>query len=388
VPSFADLGVPADLVAALALRSITDPTPVQTATLPDLLVGRDVCGKAPTGSGKTLAFGVPLVARLGKGRPGQPRALVLAPTRELAQQIRAELEPLARERKRFVVTIHGGVSYDPQRRALRRGVDLLVACPGRLLDLVDSGAIKLDRVDLVVVDEADRMADLGFLPDVQRILELCANRSQTVLFSATLDGDVDVLVRSHLKDPAVHDVSPAEVAIATTARHLFWRAEHHQRVSLCAEALAKASPAIVFCRTQAGVDQVAAELAQRGVRTTAAHGGLTQRQRERALQALKRGQADVLVATDVAARGIHVDGIACVIHFDPPDDAKAYVHRSGRTARAGASGVVVSFVHRKGIGASRRMQRELSLPGTVGLPDPSELVPPAEPVVDLELATA
>jgi superfamily II DNA/RNA helicase len=374
VSSFADLGVPADLVAALALRSITEPTPVQEATLPDLLVGRDVCGKAPTGSGKTLAFGVPLVARLGRGRPGQPRALVLAPTRELAQQIRRELEPLAKERRRWVVAVHGGVSYDPQRRALRRGVDLLVACPGRLLDLVESGAVRLDRVDVVVVDEADRMADLGFLPDVQRILELCTARSQTVLFSATLDGDVDVLVRAHQSDPAVHDVTPPEAPIATSARHLFWRAEHHQKISLCAEAVAQASPAIVFCRTQAGVDRVAAELVGRGVRAVAAHGGLTQRARERALDALRQGRAAVLVATDVAARGIHVDGIACVIHFDPPDDAKAYVHRSGRTARAGAGGVVVSFVPRSGIGASRRMQRELALPGRVDLPDPSELV--------------
>ncbi len=314
------------------------------------------------------------MARLGRGRPGQPRALVLAPTRELAQQIRLELEPLAKERKRFVVTVHGGVSYDPQRRALRRGVDLLVACPGRLLDLVDSGTVRLDRVDVVVVDEADRMADLGFLPDVQRILERCTGRSQTVMFSATLDGDVDVLVRTHQRDPAVHDVTPPEVPIATSAKHVFWRAEHHQRVSLCVEALAQASPAIVFCRTQAGVDRVAEELVGRGLRAVAAHGGLSQRQRERALQALKDGRADVLVATDVAARGIHVDGIACVIHFDPPDDAKAYVHRSGRTARAGAGGVVVSFVHRKGIGASRRMQRELALPGRVDLPDPSELV--------------
>jgi superfamily II DNA/RNA helicase len=371
--SFADLGVPADLVTALAHRSITEPTPVQAAALPDLLAGRDVCGRAPTGSGKTLAFGLPVVSRLGKGRPGQPRALVLAPTRELAQQIRQELEPLARLRGRFVVTVHGGVSYEPQRRALRRGVDLLVACPGRLLDLVDSGTVRLDRVDVVVIDEADRLADLGFMPDVQRILELCTGRRQTVLFSATLDGDVDGLVRNHQSDPVVHDVTPPEAPIATSARHLFWRTEHHQRVALCAEAVAQASPAIVFCRTQAGVDRVAEELRQRGLRVAAAHGGLSQRQRERALQALRRGQADVLVATDVAARGIHVDGIACVIHFDPPDDAKAYVHRSGRTARAGAGGVVVSFVPRNGIGASRRMQRELALPGHVGRPDPRSL---------------
>lgn len=358
--SFTDLGVPADLAAVLATRGITAPFPVQSLTIPDLLAGRDVCGSAPTGSGKTIAFGVPLVDRVEKSGPKRPRALVLAPTRELAAQIQRELAPLAEVRARLVYAIYGGVGYEPQRRALRRGVDILVACPGRLEDLIDQRVVDLSRVDIVVVDEADRMADMGFLPAVRRILDATATNRQTILYSATLDGDVAVLTRAYQRDAVRHEV-PGPEQDAMDAEHRFETVDQSGRLARAAEVIHAEGPTIVFCRTRHGADKLAKKLGAQGVAAAPIHGGLSQNQRDRALAAFTRGSVRALVATDVAARGIHVDDVACVLHYDPPTDAKTYIHRSGRTARKGASGVVVSFVGRDQARASRQLQRELGI---------------------------
>jgi superfamily II DNA/RNA helicase len=366
-PSFSDLGVPADLVDALDRRGISAPFEVQAATIPDILAGRDVCGRAPTGSGKTLAFGIPLLARIGKAAPKKPRALVLAPTRELAAQIQRELEPLARARGRSVYAVYGGVGYDPQRRALRKGVDVLVACPGRLYDLVEQNAVRLDSVSTVVVDEADRMADMGFLPQVRKLLDETNEDRQTVLFSATLDGAVAVLTREYQNNPTRHEVGAAEPDI-TLADHRFWKVEPGDRVERTADIITESGPTIVFCRTRHGVDRVVQTLAKNGVRAAGIHGGRSQNQRDRALKSFTDGQVAALVATDVAARGIHVDDVACVVHFDLPADAKDYQHRSGRTARAGASGIVVSLVARHQVRDARKLQRAAGIDGEVEQP--------------------
>lgn len=356
--SFLDLGVPEDLCSALAERGITTPFPIQSAAIPDLLAGRDVCGRAPTGSGKTIAFGAPLVSRVRKAAPKLPRALILAPTRELAAQIQEELKPLAARRGRRVLAIYGGVGYQPQRQALRKGVDILVACPGRLEDLVGQDALRLSEVDIVVIDEADRMADMGFLPAVRRIVKATAASRQTVLFSATLDGDVAVLTRDCQKDPVRHSVEN-DSDRAGTAEHRFETVPPHARVQRLAEVVGEAGSTIVFCRTRHGADKVAKRLGHEGVRAVAIHGGRSQNQRSRALANFTKGSALVLVATDVAARGIHVDDVACVVHFDLPADAKTYLHRSGRTARKGASGLVVSLVTPHQVGDRRKLEHEL-----------------------------
>ncbi|MGA3148558.1 MAG: DEAD/DEAH box helicase, partial [Acidimicrobiales bacterium] len=369
-PSFASLGVPSDIVAALSRKSITEPFPIQSATIPDALAGRDVCGKAPTGSGKTLAFGIGAVGRLaGKpSRPKHPRVLVLTPTRELAAQVATELRALATPRSLRVDSFYGGVGYGPQLKALSRGVDVAVACPGRLGDLIERGSIHLDAVEIVVIDEADRMADMGFLPDVRRILDLTPADRQTLLFSATLDGDIDVLVRRYQHDPSRHELE-ADEDDTSAAVHLFWKVASGDRVARAAEVTSASGPTIVFCRTKHSTDRIARQLEQHGVRAAAIHGDRSQKQRERALDSFIRGAVDALVATDVAARGIHVDGVNAVVHFDPPTDAKDYVHRSGRTARAGATGVVVSLVTPDKVGAVRRIQRDLDMPGGTTTPD-------------------
>jgi len=363
VSSFTDLGVPADLVAVLAHAGITEPFPVQALTITDLLAGRDVCGSAPTGSGKTIAFGIPLVERVGRSKPKRPRALILAPTRELAAQIQRELAPLGNVRDRTVFTVYGGVGYEPQRRALRRGVDILVACPGRLEDLIAQRVVDLSLVEIVVIDEADRMADMGFLPAVRRILDGTAKERQTILFSATLDGDVGVITRSYQRDAVRHEV-PGQESNALDAEHRFETVQTGDRLSRAAEVIGAEGPTIVFCRTRHGADKIAKKLGAAGVPAAPIHGGLSQGQRDRALASFTRGSVHALVATDVAARGIHVDDVACVRHFEPPTDAKTYVHRSGRTARKGASGVVVSFVAADQLRDSRKMQRELGIGDT------------------------
>jgi superfamily II DNA/RNA helicase len=319
-----------------------------------------VCGKAPTGSGKTLAFGLPLVARVAPARPRRPRALVLAPTRELAAQIQKELEPLATARDKRVCTVYGGVGYEKQKKALRRGVEILVACPGRLRDLINQHAVRLDAVDVVVIDEADRMADMGFLPEVRRILDETSPERQTVLFSATLDGDVAVLQRSYQREDAV----TYEIAGAgddADIEHHFEELEGTERVTRAAEIVRTHGSTIVFTRTRNGADRLAKRLKTAGIDAAAIHGGLSQSKRDRALAGFKHDTVEALIATDVAARGIHVDAVACVVHFDPPADAKTYVHRSGRTARAGATGTVVSFVARDQRAASRKLRKELGL---------------------------
>jgi superfamily II DNA/RNA helicase len=376
--SFQDLGVPADLVDALAARGIRAPFEVQAATIPDLIAGRDVSGRAPTGSGKTLAFGIPLVARIGKAAPKKPKALVLAPTRELAAQIQRELEPLARARGRTVYAVYGGVGYDPQRRALRKGVDILVACPGRLFDLVEQRAVRLDAVTAVVIDEADRMADMGFLPQVRKLLDLTSSARQTVLFSATLDGAVGVLTREYQHDPVRHEVGAVEPDM-TLAEHRFWNVEPADRVERTADLVNRHGPTIVFCRTRHGVDRVVKHLGRQDVRAAAIHGGRSQAQRDRALRAFTDGQVSALVATDVAARGIHVDDVACVVHFDLPADSKDYVHRSGRTARAGASGVVVSLVAKHQSRDVRRLQRAAGVRADVVPPPAAAIGVPRSP---------
>ncbi len=370
MPTFHDIGVPADLAAALRRRSITEPFPVQAATIADALAGLDVCGKAPTGSGKTLAFGIPLVVRVPTARPRRPRALVLAPTRELAAQIHKELEPLAAVREKRVCTVYGGVGYEKQKKALRRGIEILVACPGRLRDLMDQNAVRLDSVEIVVIDEADRMADMGFLPEVRRILDETSPQRQTLLFSATLDGDVAVLQRKYQRDDAVtYEVEDADDA--ADIEHHFEELAANERVTRTAEIVRSHGSTIVFTRTRHGAERLTKQLNTAGVDAAAIHGGLSQSQRDRALAGFKLDKVQALIATDVAARGIHVDAVACVLHFDPPADAKTYVHRSGRTGRAGATGKVVSFVAPDQRASSRTLRRDLGMASGAHQPDPS-----------------
>ncbi|MEZ5142880.1 MAG: DEAD/DEAH box helicase [Acidimicrobiales bacterium] len=299
--SFADLDVPDRIVAALAARGITTPFPIQVATLPDALGGRDVCGRAPTGSGKTIAFGIPLVLAAASARPGRPRGLVLVPTRELAAQVATELELLAGRRGPRVQTFYGGVGFGPQLRALHHGVDIAVACPGRLADLIGQGAIDLGDVEVVVIDEADRMADMGFLPEVRRLLDRCPEDRQTLLFSATLDGDVDVLATRYQRDPVRHE--PPHTEGHDGADHRWWRVERAERIATTAALVDRVGPTIVFCRTRHGADRVARQLTAAGVSAAAIHGGRSQAQRDRALRAFHRGEVAALAATDVAARG-------------------------------------------------------------------------------------
>ena len=371
--TFADLGLPDALVQALAKTNITEPFPVQEVTIPDALAGRDVSGKAPTGSGKTLAFGLPLLARVDQAVAFRPRALILAPTRELAEQIKKELAPLAKATRRFVLAVYGGVGYGGQKNALRKGVDVLVATPGRLEDLMQQKSVDLRDVDIVVVDEADRMADMGFLPAVRRILDRTSSDRQTLLFSATLDGDIAVLSRDYQHDPVRHEAGTVDPE-TIDARHHFWLVQRHDRVTHTAEIVEKTGSSIVFTRTRHGADRLAKQLSKLGVGAVAMHGGRNQNQRNRALKEFSSGRAQALIATDVAARGIHIDAVAAVVHFDPPADHKDYLHRSGRTARAGATGTVVSLVagdQRRGV---QRMQQDLKLEAPIEKPRLDDLL--------------
>ena len=358
--TFAQLGLPKPIVRSLAERNIHEPFPIQAATIPDALNDRDVCGKAPTGSGKTLAFGLPLLATIDKAARHRPSALILAPTRELAEQIRVELMPSAKAMGRFVAAIYGGVGYGGQKAALRRGVDVLVATPGRLEDLLDQGVVELGDVETVVIDEADRMADMGFLPAVRRILDQTPDDRQTLLFSATLDGDIGVLVRDYQHNPVRHEAESVETD-ALDARHHFWLVRHEDRVQHAADIVDAAGRSIIFTRTRRGADRLARQLERSGVKAVAMHGGRSQNQRQRALKSFAAGRTPALVATDVAARGIHIDAVESVIHFDLPADHKDYLHRSGRTARAGASGIVVSLVTGGQQRDASRMQRQIGL---------------------------
>ena len=345
-PDFASLGLPTQVVDALARQGITTPFEIQRATVPDALAGRDVLGRGQTGSGKTLAFGLPVIARLAdrnRARPLHPRALVLVPTRELAMQVNDALVPIGKAVGIFLKTAVGGVPYDRQIDALRRGVEIVVATPGRLGDLIARGVCRLDDVEVTVLDEADQMADMGFLPEVTELLAKTPADAQRLLFSATLDNDVDSLVKRFMTDPVTHSTAPATAAVSTMDHHMLL-IPPHDKFAVTASIAAREGRTMVFARTQLGVDRLVEQLTAVGVRAGGLHGGKTQRMRTKTLAEFREGRMNVLVATDVAARGIHVDGVTLVLHVDPPKDPKDYLHRAGRTARAGESGAVATLV--------------------------------------------
>ena len=357
--SFSSLGVPARLVAVLADLGIETPTPIQTATLPDALAGRDVLGRGRTGSGKTYAFLLPLVARLSgqrRSRPNAPRALILAPTRELVGQIEAALVPLAAAAGLTSCTIFGGVGQNPQVSALRRGVDIVVACPGRLEDLIGQGHCSLADVEVTVLDEADHMADLGFLPGVRRLLARTPSGGQRLLFSATLDRAVEGLERQFLTNPVRHEADSAAAPIEEIAHHVL-HVEREFRLPVLVDLASAPGRTMVFTRTKHGAKALSRQLNRSGVPAVELHGNLAQNARTRNMLAFHSGEAQVLVATDIAARGIHVDDVTLVIHADPPTEHKAYLHRSGRTARAGNTGTVVTLMTSDQVGDVRALTR-------------------------------
>jgi superfamily II DNA/RNA helicase len=385
--TFADLGVPASSVRALAAQGIDRPFPIQVATLPDTLAGRDVLGRGRTGSGKTLAFGLPLVARLqgGARRSRQARGLVLVPTRELANQVLAVVEPLARGAGLTSTVVFGGVGQGPQVKALSRGVDILIACPGRLEDLIGQGFCDLSGVEITVLDEADHMADLGFLPGVKRILDRTPRDGQRLLFSATLDNGVDVLVKRYLNNPTTHSVDPAVAPVSTMTHHVF-SVTAADKPTVVHELASGQERSLLFMRTKHTAKRLAKQLTAAGIPAVELHGNLSQNARERNLAAFTDGSTRVLVATDIAARGIHVDDVALVVHVDPPNEHKAYLHRSGRTARAGAGGTVVTLALPDQERDVRTLARQAGIkPTTVTVRPGSEeiarLVGPAAPKV-------
>ncbi|MCZ2108656.1 MAG: DEAD/DEAH box helicase [Dehalococcoidia bacterium] len=356
-PSFADLGVASDLAAVLTKRGVTSPFAIQVLTIPDALAGRDVCGKAKTGSGKTLAFGLPVVERTEKGRRRRPRALILVPTRELALQVAESIGPLANARGLSLEAVYGGVPILRQVKALHMGCEIVVATPGRLNDLLERKEIQLTDLKLVVIDEADQMADMGFLPQVEQILSQAPGGHQTLLFSATLDGAIGELVARYQHDPVRHEVESPNQTVETVEQR-FIGVEPDEKVATTAAICENAGRTIVFVRTKHGADRLAHQLNRRGLNAAPIHGDLNQNRRERTLRAFASGQSPVLVATNVAARGIHVDGVELVLHYDIPEDTKTYLHRSGRTARAGESGLVVTLVSPEQSRDMTRMQRE------------------------------
>jgi superfamily II DNA/RNA helicase len=345
--TFADLGLPSVLVDELASQGILAPFPIQQATIADALSGRDTLGRGRTGSGKTLAFCLPMLTRLHESNKPRdrfrPRAVILVPTRELANQVRDVLVPLADALGMRTATVYGGVSYTGQINAMRNGVDIVVACPGRFIDLMESGQIELDAVECTILDEADHMAELGFLEHVTRILEKTPREGQRLLFSATLDRGIDKLVRKFLQNPVTHEVESTEENEAQMT-HYFFQVTQGNRFDIIADLCAAPGRALVFTRTKHGARKLAAALVENGIPAVELHGDLSQAVRARNLAALSAGKVDTLVATDIAARGIHVDDIALVIHADPPEEHKAFLHRSGRTARAGAEGTVITMV--------------------------------------------
>ncbi|WP_209307518.1 DEAD/DEAH box helicase [Geodermatophilus sp. DF01-2] len=388
--TFADLGVPAPLVEVLAAGGITAPFPIQVATLPDTLAGRDVLGRGRTGSGKTLAFSLPLAARLAasdsRRQPKRPRALVLVPTRELANQVLAVVDPLARALGMRATTVFGGVGQNPQVQALAAGIDVLIACPGRLEDLIGQGHCDLSAVEITVLDEADHMADLGFLPGVKRLMDRTPRTGQRLLFSATLDNGVDVLVKRYLSNPTTHSVDPAVAPVSTMTHHVF-RVEVADKPTVVRELASGLGRSVLFTRTKHQAKKLAKQLTAAGVPAVDLHGNLSQNARERNLEAFSNGTTRVLVATDIAARGIHVDDVALVVHVDPPAEHKAYLHRSGRTARAGAGGTVVTVSTPDQAGEVRTLARQAGITPTVsavrpGAAEITALTGPTAPYVE------
>ncbi|MEX0767327.1 MAG: DEAD/DEAH box helicase [Microthrixaceae bacterium] len=358
--TFEQLGVDPDLCHALSERGITTAFPIQEMSIPDILAGRDVCGKAKTGSGKTLAFGLPMLQILPKAKPGRPTGIALVPTRELATQVRDELLPLAHARGIRITAIYGGDPIEKQIKALKDGVDLAVCTPGRAIDLIERGDLSVEDVKNVIIDEADRMADMGFLPQVEWILRNVEVGHQTLLFSATLDGAVDTLVRRYQHEPARHEVE-SKGATVEQMTHRFITVHEMDKAKVAATIVAANGRTMIFSNTKHGADRLADKLDDLGVSAQAIHGDLRQNMRERALSNFSAGKLQVLVATDVAARGIHVDDVDAVIHYDPPSDHKNYLHRSGRTARAGENGLVVSLVLWNQELEVKRIQKRLGL---------------------------
>jgi superfamily II DNA/RNA helicase len=362
--NFAELGVPSSLVQILEQQGITTPTPIQAATLPDSLAGRDVLGRGRTGSGKTYAFLLPLVARLDASKlpamPRKPRALILAPTRELVGQIHAALQPLARAAGLSTVVVYGGVGQNPQVTALKKGVDIVIACPGRLEDLMGQGHADLSAVETTILDEADHMADLGFLPGVRRIMDRTPQSGQRLLFSATLDKAIDVLVKRFLSNPVTHEADSAQSPVATMHHHVL-HLTREQRVPVLVDLTSAPGRTVVFTRTKYGAKALARQLNKSGVPSVELHGNLSQNARTRNMEAFHAGTATTLVATDIAARGIHVDDVALVVHADPPVEHKAYLHRSGRTARAGNEGTVVTLMTDEQVRDVRDLTRQAGI---------------------------
>ena len=365
---FSDFDISPNLVQALEKQGLTKPFEVQVETIPEAILGKDICCRAPTGSGKTLAFGLPLLARSKKATSKRPTSLVLTPTRELAEQIRNVLSPLAKSIDRDVISIYGGTSYQPQLRGLKNGVDIVVACPGRLLDLLDRNSLSLENVDVVVVDEADRMADMGFIKPLRSILDKCSTKCQTILFSATLDNEVSEIVRVYQKNPVNISVGPKDISI-DDMQHLFWSMKNHGKTTIAVEIISKCGRSMLFCRTRAGVDKLGKKMYESGVSNSTLHGGLSQGQRDRAMKEFSSGKSIALICTDVAARGIDIEGVNCVIHYDPPENGKAYKHRSGRTARAGSAGLVVSLVQKSQQKPYAQIQREVGIDYRFKSPD-------------------
>ncbi len=359
-PTFASLGVAPALVSELASSGIETPFAIQGLTIADALAGRDVCGKAKTGSGKTLAFGLPILMRTPEAEPKRPTSLVLVPTRELAVQVTEVLEPLGKAIGRRVAAIYGGADLERQAKQLAKGIDVVVATPGRLIDLQDRKAVSLADVSTLVLDEADRMADMGFMPQVEWLLRHMTAPRQTLLFSATLDSAVDQLVKRYLRDPVFHEVASAHQTVEAM-EHRFLKVHQMDKAKVAAAIVRGSEKALVFVRTKRGADRLVDELKANGVRAGAIHGDLRQGMREKALDEFTAGKLPALVATDVAARGLHIDGVDVVVHYDPPEDHKAYLHRSGRTARAGESGIVVTLVLWDQELAVERLQRRLGL---------------------------
>ena len=338
-----NLGVDEQIVSSLIKRGIKTPFPIQGLTIPDALRGNDVCGKAKTGSGKTLAFGIPMVQNLDQpSEDNNPRGLIMVPTRELATQVKKELDPLLKGKSMTAVAIYGGANIEEQIKAIKRGIDIIVATPGRMIDLLEREEISLQSLEMVVLDEADRMADMGFLPQVEWILRRVERNHQTLLFSATLDGVVNTLIQRYQSNPIMHEVEAKEITVEEMT-HRFLHVHERDKVKVAAAITRSVSRTLIFSNTKAGCDRLVKKLLTEGIRAQAIHGDLRQNIREKALARFASGKLPVLVATDVAARGIHVDGVEVVIHYDPPSDHKTYLHRSGRTARAGTDGLVVTL---------------------------------------------